>query len=368
MESPRKILAGRTVRGSISARIVIDDKPYINFFGAGYLALSNAPEIRSAVRKALDEGAPFARHMPSAHEANDPIFDAVERAGAVACGREASVYFASGYLIGLVGITSLERSFDFILMDELAHHSLQDAAKASGKPIVTFHHGDSDSLGAALRQHASTKKSPLIMTDGVFPTTGRVPPLRAYASLIAEYEGQLLVDESHAFGVVGENGRGAAEHCGVGDIAVGGATLSKAYCAQGAIIGCSAQTAVRLAVTSPTGGANSGSPLSAAAAAASLIYVSQRPELRRELHAKTEYLRKALRGIGIEVIDSPAPIVSFQCGNRTDMQALQRRAFERGIYLHYSTYIGAGPDGVIRCAVFRDHSSQDMDALIEVLR
>jgi 7-keto-8-aminopelargonate synthetase-like enzyme len=367
MESLGKILAGRTVRGPISARIIIDDRPYINFFGAGYLALSNESEIRNAARQALDDGVPFARQLPAVHGACDPIFDAVERAGAVACGCEASIYFASGYLIGLVGIASLERPFDCILIDELAHHSLRDAAKASGKPTVAFHHRDSDSLGAALKQHVGAKGIPLVLTDGVFPTTGGVPPLRIYASLVGEYDGQLLIDESHAFGVVGENGRGAAEYCGVGHIAVGGATLSKAYCAQGAIIGCSAETAARLTVTSPIGGANSGSPLSAAAATASLAYVARRPEMRRQLQATAEHLRARLRGIGMEVIDSPAPIVSFQCGGRAEMWALQRRAFEHGIYIHHSTYIGAGPEGVIRCAVFRDHSREDIDALIAAL-
>jgi len=368
MEVPPKVLAGRTVRGPISARMSIDGRPYINFFGAGYLALSSEPEIRSAVRQALDEGSPFARHLPAAHGAIDPIFAEVERSGAIACGQEACVYFASGYLIGLVAVATLDKSFDVILLDELAHHSLRDAAKASGRPFVTFRHGDSESLRQELRQHVGAGMRPVVMTDGVFPTTGRVPPLNGYASLIGQYAGRLLVDESHAFGVVGENGRGAAEYCAVEHVAVGPATLSKAYCAQGAIIGCSAQTAARLRTQPPLGGANSGSPLSAVAAAASLKYVSAHPELRGELREKTAYLRHALSGIGLEVIDSPAPIVSFQCGGREDMQALQRHAFERGIYLHHSTYIGAGAEGVIRCAVFRDHSLQDFDELVDLLR
>jgi 7-keto-8-aminopelargonate synthetase-like enzyme len=361
------ILSGKAVRGPISARITIDDRDYLNFFGAGYLALSREPEIRNAVKSALESGTPFARHMPAAHGAADPIFDAVERAGAAACGREASVYFASGYLVGLVCLASLDRPFDIVLIDELAHHSLKDAARVSGKPIVTFGHSDSDSLDSQLKRHVRSGKVPLLMTDGVFPTTGRVPPLAAYVSLLERYEGLLLVDESHAFGVVGDNGRGAAEYCGVGDVAVGAATLSKAYCAEGAIVGCSMDTASRLRVTPPIGGANSGSPLSAAAAAASLAYVADRPEIRRQLQATGEYLRARLRGIGLEVMDSPAPIVSFQCGDRAEMRSLQRRAFERGIYLHYSTYIGAGPEGVIRCAVFRDHSTQDIDELVAAL-
>jgi 7-keto-8-aminopelargonate synthetase-like enzyme len=115
------------------------------------------------------------------------------------------------------------------------------------------------------------------------------------------------------------------------------------------------------------GAACAGSPLTAAAAAASLAYVAAHPEIRASLLGLTQYLRQRLRAIGVDVIDSPAPIVTFQMGNAAAMQALQRRAFERGIYLHYSTYVGAGAEGVIRCAVFRDHTRADIEQLIAAL-
>jgi 7-keto-8-aminopelargonate synthetase-like enzyme len=81
----------------------------------------------------------------------------------------------------------------------------------------------------------------------------------------------------------------------------------------------------------------------------------------------TTYLRARLRRIGLDVLDSPAPIVAFQCGDRDSMLEIQRRAFERGIYIPYSAYIGSGPEGLIRCSVFRDHSRADIDALLDAL-
>ena len=206
------------------------------------------------------------------------------------------------------------------------------------------------------------------MTDGVFATTGRMPPLSDYGQILASYGGHLFVDESHAFGVVGVNGRGAAEFCGVDHISTIGATLSKAYCAQGALVACTAEAAAQLRSAPPIRGACAGSPLSAVAATESLRYMSRHPELRSRLREVTEYLRTQLRGIGLEVIDSPAPIVSFKFGKRADMLELQRRAFECGIFIYYSTYLGAGPEGMIRCAVFRDHTKSDIEALIAALR
>src|SRR5688572_5291767 len=136
--APPTLLAGKTVSGPLSARVTIDGREYLNFFGAGYLALSGLPEIRDAVSRALEQGVPFARQLPAVYGAADPRFDAVEQAGAIAMGAEASVYFASGYLLGMVGLKSLERPFDLVVLDETAHYSLQDAARMLGLPVHSF--------------------------------------------------------------------------------------------------------------------------------------------------------------------------------------------------------------------------------------
>jgi 7-keto-8-aminopelargonate synthetase-like enzyme len=361
------ILAGKIVGGSASARLTIDGRQYINFFGSGYLALSGVADLRSAAMRTLQLGAPFAQHVPASLGGIDPTFAEIERAAAVACGTAATVYFASGYFIGMVGLASIDPSPDLVFLDETAHYSLQDAATLSQRPTFTFPHCDVEALRALLRKHIRPKQRPIVLTDGVFPTTGRIAPLSEYAAALAPYEGRLFVDDSHGFGVVGNCGRGSAEHCGVEHLTTTGATLSKAFCAQGAFVGCTSELAMRLRTIPSIRGACAGSPLSAAAATASLAYVAEHPELREGLREITQYFRTRLRSIGLEVSDSPAPIVSFRWRGRADMLALQRRVFDRGIYIHHSTYIGAGPEGVIRCAVFRDHSREDIDALVSAL-
>lgn len=361
-------LTGRLTLGPAAARMSIDGREYLNFFGSGYLALTNIPEIRAAVMCALEGGATFFKQVPAALGAVDSTFEELERTGAAALGTQASVYFASGYLIGAVGIASLERSFDLVVLDEAAHYNLYDAAKIASRPIFSFAHCDVQSLSDVLKRNVRGTQHPLVLTDGVFATTGRIPPLADYSRLLAKYDGHLLVDESHGFGVVGSNGRGAAEHCGVGESGVTtGATLGKAFCAQGALLGCSAEAAARLRTVPPIRGACAGSPLSAVASSASLAYMASHPELRADLQALTQYLRSRLRELGVDVIESPAPIVAFQWGKRSDMLALQARLWERGIHVYHSTYVGAGAEGVIRCAVFRDHSREDIDTLTDAL-
>jgi 8-amino-7-oxononanoate synthase len=82
----------------------------------------------------------------------------------------------------------------------------------------------------------------------------------------------------------------------------------------------------------------------------------------------SQYLRNKLRGSGVDVADSPAPIVAFRLGDRANMVAVQERLFADGIYVLVSNYIGAGPDGIIRCAIFADHTEADLDALVDGFR
>jgi 7-keto-8-aminopelargonate synthetase-like enzyme len=353
------------MHGPAGARIVIDGRSYINFVGSGYLALSQIPEIRREVLQALNDASPFARQFPAALGLNDPIFAAVEREAAAACGTESSVYLASGYFVGMVGLASIAHPFHVIAIDDSAHHSLYDAAKLSDRPTFRFAHCDADALRDLLRRHVRVNQIPLILTDGAFATTGRIPPLATYASLIAPYDGRIFVDESHSFGVVGANGRGSVEYCGVENVSTCGATLSKAYCGHGAIVACDLGTANRLTRHSVIRGACSGSPLSAIASKASLEYVAKHPDIRLQMRELTEYFRMKLRAAGLDVIESPAPIVSFQLDTREDMEALQTKMLARGVLLYHSDYVGAGANGVIRCAVFRDHVREDIDALVE---
>jgi 7-keto-8-aminopelargonate synthetase-like enzyme len=168
--------------------------------------------------------------------------------------------------------------------------------------------------------------------------------------------------------VVGENGRGAAEYHDVESVSVRAATLSKAYCASGALFACSPAEAARLRWLPPIAAASAGSPLLAAASAASLRYVREQPQVRAELRQAAQNLRARLRDIGVETADTPAPIVSFALGGREDMLALRARAFDAGLYLHYCTYVGAPREGLIRCAVFHDHSAADFDTLIDLIQ
>ena len=364
--SQHPMAAYSAIRGPESARLIIDGIPFLNFVGSCYLAQQMHPTLMNAGRNALETAGAWYQIRTAAYSGCDPIFDDVADAAARFFGTEAAVYMPSGYFAGPAAVSGLAGQFDVVVLDELAHFSLVDAARQSLLPTYVFPHLNADRLAELLKSHGVAGHRPLLMTDGVFATSGSIPPLAAYDRLVKEHGGQLFVDESHAYGVLGEHGRGASEHCGV--FALHGGSISKGICAHGGIFPCTQAFADRIKSRPPLRGVGAGSPISAAVSAAALNLAQARPERRQHLRNISQRLKTGLRGLGLKVADTVAPITSFQAGLRADMQNLQRALFSHGINVVISNYIGSGPEGVIRCATFADHTESDIDQLIAAIR
>ena len=362
----QQILDGRELRGGGNARLLIDGVPFLNFSGCNYLALTDKPELRSAAQNVLDDGAGFSRYLVNAYGGYDPYFQAAEEEAAKFFGTEAAVYLPSGYLIGAAGFAAAEPDFDVILLDENAHWCLKDAAKLTEKPFRYFAHRSAESLGTEIDMLSSGQR-PLVVTDGAFATTGALPPLDQYADLLKTVDGRLLVDESHSGGVVGETGRGSAQHYGVEDIAHVGVTLSKAFCCQGAVYVGSRAQVERAVAAKPIRGSNSGTPISANVCAAALKYVRNNPDLCKRVRELANYLRNNMRALGLTVSDTQAPIVSFSYGGFSEMRNIQQHLFNQGMYVLHSNYIASGSAGIIRFSIFADHSVQDLDRVTETI-
>lgn len=347
--------------------MLVDGRSVVNFAGMHYLALTSAPELRAAALAALDANAGYSEALSSAYGIPCPEIEALEAAGAAFFGTPASVFFPSGYLVGLVGLAALKGSYELVLIDSLAHWNLRDAAHASGAPVHEFRHADADDLRHNIEKLCAHGARPLILTDAVFATTGRVPDLPAYERLAQHYGGALFLDESHGYGVLGRHGRGANEHCGL-TTAMHAGTLSKAFCAFGAILPCDKSIAERLRMQPPLRGTASGSPIIAAVGAAALNLA--RADLARiaKVQLLAQRLHEALSRLGLEVTPTPAPIAAFAVGDRKATAALQAQLFTDGVYVLHSNYIGAGEGGLIRCAVFADHEPEDIDILANALR
>lgn len=355
------------IQSPSAAVISLDGREVLSFAGCSYLGLAAVPELLRAGAKALvDQGATaqLARHYHAQSPAN---IDAEAEARRF-FGTSGAMYFGGGYLFAMIAFAGIATDYDVAILDETAHFCIFDGARAAQKEICTFKHCDPADLERAVAAVVAEGKRFVVATDGMFPTFGRVAPLGRYARIIAPHDAWLIVDESHSFGSVGESGRGASELHGVaGPKTLIGGSLSKGYGAFGGIAVGTAEVIERLWQSPVARGSAAGMSAGAAMSAESFRYIRRNPQILERLKTSTAQLRSAVRSIGLQFEDVEGPVVAFSHGTAAQMRAAQQALLEDGIYILYSTYVGAGPEGVLRIAAFADHEPEHFERLADAL-
>jgi 7-keto-8-aminopelargonate synthetase-like enzyme len=273
-------------------------------------------------------------------------------------------------------------------MDETAHDCLKEAARWLEKlkaPPVKFRHRDVGHAAELLKQHCRAGWRPLLMADGLFPMSGSISPLAQYIEVLKKYDGaMLLVDDAHAIAAVGETGKGSLELAGVpaseinadlnrpvstGPRIFRSSTLSKAIGGHGGAL--AGDRAFLEQVRRSSGwfrGASAPAAAIAAATAKSLEIVQSQPELRRKLAANVKRVRTELRDLGLSVEDSPSPVIGLPVGKADQKQNIQRRLQDEGIAIGFSReYVGSGPEGMLRIAMFATHTPEMIDRLVAAM-
>jgi len=272
LEALRKRALDRHLREITSAQgpeVVIAGRHFINFSSNDYLGLANDPRLREAAASAIDEfgvGAGASRLISGTQSPHLRL----ERALAKWKATEAALCFSSGYSTALGTIPALVTKNDVVLLDKLCHASLIDGAKLSGAILRVFPHNHVGKLESHLewarREHPGTRV--LIITESVFSMDGDRAPLRELVELKKRFDASLMLDEAHAVGVIGPNGRGLAAAENVSeevDIQMG--TLSKALGTSGAYI-CGSRVLIEWLINRARSFIYSTAPAPAIAAAA----------------------------------------------------------------------------------------------------
>jgi 8-amino-7-oxononanoate synthase len=235
----------REINSAQGPEVEIGGRRLINFSSNDYLGLANDPRLREAATSAIDKfgvGAGASRLISGTQSPHLRL----ERALAAWKGTEASLCFSSGYAAALGTIPALVGKDDVIVLDKLCHASLIDGARLSGAVLRVFPHNHVGKLESHLewarREHPG--KRVLIVTESVFSMDGDRAPLRELVELKKRFGAVLMLDEAHAVGVIGPNGRGlaAAENLDR-DVDIQMGTLSKALGASGGYI-CSSRTLI----------------------------------------------------------------------------------------------------------------------------
>lgn len=351
-----------------------DGREVINLASNNYLGLCNDPRLREAATKAIADfgvGSGAVRTIAGTMR----IHMELEEKIAAFKGVEACVVFQSGFTANAGTVSSVLGKEDFILSDELNHASIIDGARLSRAKIKVFRHKDVDHCEQLLQEIANEPGQKLVITDGVFSMDGDIGPVDKLADLCERYGAIMMVDDAHASGVLGRNGRGSVDHFGCTDrvdIQVG--TLSKAIGALGGYV-CGSRDLIDFLYhrARPFLFSTSHPPSVAASCIAAFDILQNEPERIDRLWENTRYFQEQLRSAGFNIggETTPAtetPITPILVGEGRKAMEFSRALFDRGV-MATGIAFPTVPEGKarIRCIMTSEHSRDQIDTALETL-
>jgi glycine C-acetyltransferase len=338
-----------------------------------YLGLADRPEVVEAGIEGLRRygaGTASVRFICGTFEPHLEL----ERELAELVGTEAALTYVSCWNANEAAIPSLTDDSTVILSDELNHASIIDAVRLA-RPArkAVFKHSDMDDLRAQLESLEPGQRA-LVLTDGVFSMEGDLARLPELVELARAHDATLVVDDSHGTGVMGDTGRGVAEHFGLlGEIDVITSTLGKALGgAAGGFVAASEEVCDILAQRSrPQLFSNALPPTVACSALEAVRVLRREPELVTKLHRQTELFRERLREIGFEPLDGEAAIVPIIVGETAFAIRFSERLLGEGVFVTGFGY-PVVPEGTARirvqmsAAIDEDHMNRALTAFEKV--
>jgi glycine C-acetyltransferase len=364
----------RVLEDEQDAVCTFDGRQVINIASNNYLGLTTHPKLREAALAAVKKygvGSGAVRTVAGTMKIHMELEEKIARFKNV----EACVVFQSGFTANAGAVSAVLGKEDFIVSDELNHASIIDGARLSRAKILVFRHKD---LAHAEEQLASVKDQPgrkLIITDGVFSMDGDIGPLPGLCDLAEKYGAIMMVDDAHASGVLGRNGRGTVDHFnlhGRVDIQVG--TLSKAIGAMGGYV-CGTRDLIEFLYHRgrPFLFSTSHPPSVAATCIAAFDVLEQEPERIQKLWDNTNFFKKELGNLGFNIggqntPKSETPITPIIVGEGRLAMEFSRELFKEGL-MATGIAFPTVPEGKarIRTIVSAAHSTQHLQQALEIL-
>jgi glycine C-acetyltransferase len=352
-----------------------DGKEVINLASNNYLGLANHPRLIQAAMDATRTygvGSGAVRTIAGTMRLHMELEEKIARFKNV----EACVVFQSGFAANAGTVSAILGKEDFILSDELNHASIIDGARLSRATIKVFRHKDADHCEQLLQELENQHGRKLVITDGVFSMDGDIGPVDKLAPLAEKYDAIMMVDDAHASGVLGRNGRGSVDHFamhGKVDVQVG--TLSKAIGSLGGYV-CGSKDLIEYLYhrARPFLFSTSHPPSVAATCIAAFDILENEPERILRLWANTRYFQSELKRIGFNIggINTPAtetPITPIIVGEGRKSMEFSRALFDDGV-MATGIAFPTVPDGKarIRLILTSEHTRAQLDQALDKLQ
>jgi glycine C-acetyltransferase len=351
-----------------------DGREVINLASNNYLGLCDDPrliEAAVAATKKYGAGSGAVRTIAGTMK----IHMELEEKIAAFKGVEACVVFQSGFTANAGTVSSILGKDDFILSDELNHASIIDGARLSKAKIKVFRHKDVAHAEELLKEVENEPGRKLVITDGVFSMDGDIGPVDQLAALCQRYGAIMMVDDAHASGVLGRNGRGSVDHFGCTksvDVQVG--TLSKAIGSLGGYV-CGSKDLIEFLYhrARPFLFSTGHPPSVAASCIAAFDILQSEPERIERLWSNTRYFQAQLSGAGFDIggVTTPkseTPITPIILGDGRKTMEFSRALFEKGL-MATGIAFPTVPEGKarVRCIMTSEHTKEMMDRAVEIL-
>ncbi|MEA2646425.1 MAG: glycine C-acetyltransferase [Chloroflexota bacterium] len=359
----------RVIESAQGPEVVIGGRRLINLSSNNYLGLNTHPRLVDATLEATRKfgaGSGAVRTIAGTMS----IHEELERRLAEFKHTEAALTLQSGYATNLGILSCVLVEGDVVISDALNHASIIDGIRLTKAERLIYRHRDLDSLEEALETaKAKGYRRKLVVTDGVFSMDGDIAPLEGIVERAEAHEAMVMVDDAHASGVLGKNGRGTVNHFGLdGRVEIQVGTLSKAM---GVLGGYAAGSTVLreylVARARPLLFSTSHPPGVAAACTAAIDVLLEEPERIERLWANTGYFKGQLQGLGFDTGVSETPITPVIAGDPDRANALSDALAEGGIFAQPIVFpMVAREQSRVRTIVTSEHSKAQLDACLEV--
>src|SRR5689334_9166390 len=365
----------RVLEDEQAPECTFDGKKVINLASNNYLGLTTHPKLREAALEATRKygvGSGAVRTIAGTMKIHMELEEKIARFKNV----EACVVFQSGFAANAGTVSAILGKEDFIISDELNHASIIDGARLSRATIKVFRHKDISHAEEQLQAVADQPGHKLLISDGVFSMDGDIGPLPGLCDLADKYGAIMMVDDAHAAGLLGRNGRGTIDHFNVhGRVDVQVGTLSKAIGALGGYV-CGSRDLIDFLYhrARPFLFSTSHPPSVAATCIAAFEVLENEPELIEKLWENTRYFKKELGTLGFNIggKNTPAsetPITPIIVGEGKLAMQFSRELFNDGVMATGIAFPTVPEDKArIRTIMTAAHTHQQLDQALETLK
>ncbi|PYR39810.1 MAG: glycine C-acetyltransferase [Acidobacteria bacterium] len=357
----------RILEGEQKPKTTVDHRQVVNLSSNNYLGLTTHPRLREAALEAtrtLGVGSGSVRTIAGTMD----IHMELERRLAAFKKTEAVVVFQSGFAANAGTVAAVLTKDDVVVSDELNHASIIDGSRLSRATIKVFPHKDVDAARRIVRDLPAGQRK-LLITDGVFSMDGDVGAVPELCAVAEEYGCIMMVDDAHASGVFGRNGRGTIDHFGMhGRVDVQVGTLSKAIGALGGYVaGSRALIEFLYHRARPFLFSTSHPPAVAAACIAAVDVLEQEPQIIERLWENTRFFKAGLQALGFNTGLSESPITPVIAGEGSLAMKLSDRLFDEGVFAQGIAFPTVARDKArVRTIVTATHTRDELQFALDV--